>query len=78
MQQTSVIIDDFYGWIKYDELLKICDRYPHKVPIKGGYEEFTSKHIFITSNVDVPDLYKFVGYNTAALDRRITNKEYIT
>nr|AHI42034.2 replication-associated protein [Human associated cyclovirus 10] len=77
MQQTSVIIDDFYGWIKYDELLKICDRYPHKVPIKGGFEEFTSKYIFITSNVDVCDLYKFNGYTTAAIDRRITIKENI-
>nr|WCI99962.1 MAG: replication-associated protein [nabpantry virus 15] len=46
-QQTCVIIDDFYGWIKYDELLKICDRYPHKVEIKGGYEEFTSKFVCI-------------------------------
>lgn len=26
-QQPSVIIDDFYGWLKYDELLKISDRY---------------------------------------------------
>nr|ADY17984.1 replication associated protein [Dragonfly associated cyclovirus 1] len=73
-QQTSVIIDDFYGWIKYDELLKICDRYPYKVQIKGGFEEFTSKYIFITSNVDTCDLYKFRNYNTDAIERRITEK----
>lgn len=75
-QQTSVIIDDFYGWIKYDEMLKICDRYPYKVQIKGGFQEFTSKFIFITSNVDTKDLYKFPGYDTAALERRITQKLY--
>ncbi|ADU76997.1 Rep protein [Cyclovirus PKgoat11/PAK/2009] len=76
-QQRSVIIDDFYGWIKYDEMLKIMDRYPYKVQIKGGFQEFTSEKIFITSNVDVCDLYKFVGYETAAFDRRITLKEYM-
>lgn len=76
-QQESVIIDDFYGWIKYDELLKITDRYPYKVQVKGGFEEFTSKRIYFTSNVDTDNLYKFMGYNPAAFERRITNKEYI-
>lgn len=77
-QQDGVIIDDFYGWIKYDELLKICDRYPYKVQIKGGFEEFKAKKIWITSNVDIDLLYKFDGYNTAAIERRITNKEYMS
>ncbi|AIX11623.1 capsid [Bat associated cyclovirus 12] len=76
-QHDCVIIDDFYGWIKYDEMLKIMDRYPYKVQIKGGFEEFTSKYIWITSNVDTDDLYKFIGYKTDALERRITNKEYM-
>lgn len=76
-QQDSVIIDDFYGWIKYDELLKITDRYPYKVQIKGGFQEFTSKYIFITSNVDIDEWYKFIGYDCKALERRITIKEYM-
>ncbi len=76
-QHMAVIIDDFYGWIKYDELLKIMDRYPYKVQIKGAFEEFTSKIIFITSNVDVDEWYRFVGYTTAAIDRRITIKCYM-
>ena len=40
-QQGLVIMDDFYRWVKYDELLKICDRYPYRVPIKGGFRQFT-------------------------------------
>ena len=48
-QHECVIIDDFYGWIKYDDLLKICDRYPYQVPVKGSFEQFTSKYIWITS-----------------------------
>lgn len=46
----AVIIDDFYGWLKYDELLKIADRYPYKVPIKGSFANFLAEWIFITSN----------------------------
>ncbi|AGC84158.1 putative replication-associated protein 2 [Cyclovirus roach] len=76
-QQDNVIIDDFYGWIKWDELLKICDRYPYKVPVKGGYEEFTSRRIWITSNVDTDMLYKFTNYDPAPFERRITNKVHM-
>ncbi|ARO38302.1 replicase [Circovirus sp.] len=74
-QQKCVIIDDFYGWIKYDEMLKIMDRYPYKVQVKGGFEEFTSKYIWITSNVDTDLLYKFEGYMTGAFERRLTIKK---
>lgn len=66
-----VIIDDFYGWLKYDELLKITDRYPYRVPVKGGYRQFVAKCILITSNVDIEEWYHFNGYNPAALKRRI-------
>lgn len=73
-----VIIDDFYGWIKYDEMLKIMDRYPYKVQVKGGFEEFVATHIWITSNVDTDLLYKFDGYKTDAFDRRITIKKFFS
>lgn len=70
-------MDDFYGWIKYDDLLKICDRYPYSVPIKGGYEIFVTKNIWITSNVPIDLLYKFPGYDPAAIIRRCTLIEEI-
>lgn len=75
-QQPVVIIDDFYGWLKYDELLKIADRYPYRVPVKGSYEEFNSSTIFITSNVQVDKWYKFDGYDPRALYRRITEYKH--
>ncbi|WBG01472.1 replication-associated protein [Army ant associated cyclovirus 1] len=70
-QQATVIVDDFYGWIKYDELLKVTDRYAHMVPIKGGYEQFTSRRIIITSNTRVDNWYHFTNYTPAAIERRI-------
>lgn len=71
--QEVVIIDDFYGWIKYDELLRICDRYPLKVPVKGSFVEFTSKKIYITSNAHYNEWYKFDNYDPTALMRRVTS-----
>ena len=73
-QQNTVIIDDYYGWLKYDEILKICDRYPYSVPIKGGYEQFNSKRIIFTSNEPIEKWYKgdwFGDTQLKALKRRI-------
>lgn len=55
--ESNVILDDFYGWIKLDELLRICDRYQHRVPIKGGYVNFRPKLIIFTSNVEPLEWY---------------------
>lgn len=70
--QENIIIDDFYGWIPYDELLRLLDRYPMQVEIKGGYEEMLAKNIWITSNIPVEQFYKFDGYSPDAIKRRCT------
>ncbi|UUG66209.1 replication associated protein [Calfel virus LSF45_cir359] len=56
--QPTVILDDFYGWIAFDELLRIMDRYPLKVPFKGGYAEFISEKLIITSNKPPEEWYE--------------------
>lgn len=66
-QEHTVVLDDFYGWLKWDELLKICDRYPYKVETKGGWAEFTSKLIIITSNSHPDNWYKFGGYDSGPI-----------
>lgn len=48
--QEVVIVDEFYGWMKYDYLLRLTDRYPMIVEFKGGQVQFTSKLIIFTSN----------------------------
>ena len=73
-QQQSVILDDFYGWLPFDDLLRLLDRYPLRVEYKGGFHEFNSKTIFITSNVHPLDWYKGDWYQAEqkqALTRRI-------
>lgn len=57
--QDVVILDDIRAdFAKYHELLTLLDRYPHKVEIKGGYMEFNSPRIYITSPYEPNEMYK--------------------
>lgn len=49
-QQKCLLIDDFYGWIPFHLLLKLGDRYPLQLQRKGGFVEFNSEYLVITSN----------------------------
>jgi len=53
----TLVIDDFYGWLPFNLLLNLLDRYSMKVDIKGGAMEFNSKNIIITSNKSPLDWY---------------------
>lgn len=48
---SDVVIDDFKGWLTYTELLRILDRYPLPVQVKGGQVNFNPESIIITSCV---------------------------
>lgn len=48
--EPVVIIDEFYGWLPFDTLLRLCDKYPYLVPTKGSFVPFVAKLIIITSN----------------------------
>lgn len=55
--QDQVLFDDFSGSdFKLTYLLKLLDRYPMCVPIKGGFVNWAPREIYITSNID-PDLW---------------------
>lgn len=74
-QQKVVIIDDFYGSIQYAELLKVLDRYQHRVQVKGGYSEFLARKVFLTSNTHPANLYPSVK-DKGAFKRRIEHLCY--
>lgn len=47
---SAVIIDDYRAdFCKFHELLRLLDRYPYQVPIKGGFRQFVAKDIIITT-----------------------------
>lgn len=54
-QQDCVVFDDMRkDTFKFHELLRLFDRYPLRIQVKGGYREFNSKKIIVTS-CDPPD-----------------------
>lgn len=65
--QTTILLDDFYGDIPYPQLLKILDKYPLQVPVKGGFVHAQWERVIITSNLTLDKLYPL----TPALERRI-------
>lgn len=70
-QQETVIIDEFYGWLKFDTLLRLCDRYPMMLESKGGQITLGGcKRIIFTSNLLPKDWYKVPNFN--AFIRRVT------
>lgn len=47
---SDVIIDDYRcSFCQFNELLRMLDRYPYQVQIKGGVVEFNAKNIYITA-----------------------------
>lgn len=40
-QQRVVVFDEFYSWYPYGDILRLLDRFPLKVPVKGAFQEFT-------------------------------------
>lgn len=69
--EDAILIDDFYGDIKYHELLRILDGHQYRVNIKGGHRYAQWTKVFITSNKEPKDWYK-AGL-TPALARRISH-----
>lgn len=68
--ELALIIDDFYGWIKYGKLLRILDGHPFRCEIKGSFTWAAWTHVIVTSN-DHPRTWYDRGL-TPALRRRIT------
>lgn len=73
-QHAVVLFDDYNGSeFKLTYFLKLLDRYPMQVPIKGGYVQWVPRKIFITSNKH-PDMWYANAFeeHRNALKRRIT------
>lgn len=69
--QKTLLLDDFYGWIKYGYLLQLLDGYKFQLETKGSHTWKQWKHVIITSNVHPANWYT-KGF-TPALERRITS-----
>lgn len=71
----AIILDDFYGWLPWDLLLRLLDRYPLDLNAKGGGRRCVAKRIYITSNKSPEEWYPNIIDKTPLL-RRIENLQY--
>ncbi len=67
--QDTLIIDEFYGGIKYSTLLRLLDGHQYRCAVKGSHTYARWTKVIITSNKSPEDWYSF-GM-TPALARRI-------
>lgn len=74
--QKTLIIDDFYGWIKYGMLLRILDGYQYRCEIKGSFAWAQWTTVVLTSNKRPSEWYQ-TGL-TPALERRINEVRHFT
>lgn len=68
--QKTLVINDFYGWIKYGMLLNILDGHQQQLEVKGGITYANWDKVIITSNNHPREWYE-KGF-TEALKRRVT------
>lgn len=73
--QAICLFDDFSGsCFQLPYLLKILDRYPMQVPVKGAFVNWAPYEIYITSNINPCMWYRNAHpEHVAALMRRISN-----
>jgi len=78
--QEVALFDDFHGSeLNLNLLLRVLDRYPLSVPIKGSFTRWCPRTIYITSNLDPNTWYPNVdSARLAALRRRFTTVSRFT
>lgn len=58
LNQDRVILDDFRPWwCKFDFLLRLLDRYPISVQVKGGFVRFNPAEIVITTPLSIEETF---------------------
>ena len=77
--EPVLLIDDYRGWIRFQEFLKILDIYPYRLPVKGSFDYAAWSRVYITSNHAPEDWYREEsGHCFAALRRRFTRVQHFS
>jgi len=73
VNQKVLLIDEFYGGIKYSKMLKLLDGYCMRLDVKGAFVYSNWDHVYITSNRHPDTWYPnlFPDGMSPALERRI-------
>ncbi len=75
--EETIILDNFYGWVPYDLLLRMIDWNPLQLPTKGGHIQMRATTVVVTSVKEWCEWYDFTKCDKAELERRITSGEVL-
>lgn len=76
--ESDVLFDDYRGGGELDFVLRLLDKYPLQVPVKGGFVPWVPTTIWITSNLPYSEWYPGLsGESFNALSRRITRDHHV-
>lgn len=71
---SIAIFDDFrHGALEFNTILKITDRYPCTVEVKGSSCPWAAKYVFFTAPEPPDQIFKCVGEDLQQIKRRITH-----
>lgn len=80
--QRGAILDDFRGkgsGMRVEQFLRITDKWPLAVPVKGGFVRWTPQVIYITSNTDPEEWYNEEPVATQeAVSRRLKTVKFLS
>lgn len=79
--QDTVIFDEFYGDVKFGELMQLWDKYPLQLSARYQNKWACYTHVYVCSNLAPYELYKNLDkreFRIAGLYRRITKLIHVT
>lgn len=77
MGESNILLDDFDGKIDYRYLLRILDRYPLNLEVKGDHCWAKWTTVWITSNEPPQNWYNLTPVELEPLLRRLTSVEEV-
>jgi len=74
-KQDCILIDDFYGWLPQDFLLRLCQPKELRLPYRGGASACVARNIIFTTNKTPWTWYK---RDMSNFERRVTDWIFFT
>lgn len=70
--ESAILLDDFYGGIKWSFFLRLLDGYQCRLKVKGGFTYAQWTTVYITSNKHPDEWYKDHVLEDGAFKRRVS------
>lgn len=70
--QPSVVLDEFKGWLPYNDLNRLCDKYDYRVEVKGAVVPAPVTEVIILSNYHPSQWYDQERIMFASFQRRVS------